>query len=69
MEFGVTIAPMRWPVDLVAAGRMAEEIGFDSFWVPEHTHFPLNRQTPWPGGGDQQRQWQYYPNPFTAWPA
>jgi probable F420-dependent oxidoreductase len=66
MEFGVTIAPMRWPTDLVAAGKRAEELGFDSFWVPEHTHFPLNRETPWPGGGDQQRQWQYYPNPFTA---
>ena len=66
MEFGVTIAPMRFPVDQVAAGRLAEELGFDSFWVPEHTHFPLNRQTPWPGGGEQERQWQYYPNPFVA---
>jgi probable F420-dependent oxidoreductase len=66
MEFGVTIAPMRFPVDQVAAGRLAEELGFDSFWLPEHTHFPVNRQTPWPGGGDQQREWQYYPNPFVA---
>ena len=66
MEFGVTIAPLRFPVDLVAAGKLAEELGFDSFWVPEHTHFPLNRQTPWPGGGEQERQWQYYPNPFVA---
>ncbi len=66
MEFGVTIAPSRFPVDIVAAGKLAEELGFDSFWVPEHTHFPLNRETPWPGGGDQQRQWQYYPNPFVA---
>jgi probable F420-dependent oxidoreductase len=66
MEFGITIAPMRFPVDLVAAGRLAEEIGFDSFWVPEHTHFPVDRRTPWPGGGEQERQWQYYPNPFVA---
>jgi probable F420-dependent oxidoreductase len=66
MEFGVTIAPMRFPVDPVASGRLAEQLGFDSFWMPEHTHFPLNRQTPWPGGGEQERQWQYYPNPFVA---
>jgi probable F420-dependent oxidoreductase len=66
MELGITIAPMRFPVDLVAAGRLAEEIGFDSFWVPEHTHFPVDRRTPWPGGGEQERQWQYYPNPFVA---
>ena len=66
MEFGLTIAPMRFPVDHVAAGKLAEELGFDSFWMPEHTHFPLNRQTPWPGGGEQERQWQYYPNPFVV---
>jgi probable F420-dependent oxidoreductase len=66
MEFGLTIAPTRFPVDHVAAGKLAEELGFDSFWMPEHTHFPLNRQTPWPGGGEQERQWQYYPNPFVA---
>ena len=66
MEFGLTIAPARFPIDYVAAGKLAEALGFESFWVPEHTHFPLNRQTPWPGGGEQERQWQYYPNPFVA---
>jgi probable F420-dependent oxidoreductase len=66
MEFGLTVAPPRFPVDYVAAGKLSEELGFESFWVPEHTHFPVNRQTDWPGGGDQQRQWQYYPNPFVA---
>jgi probable F420-dependent oxidoreductase len=66
MEFGVTISPMRFPVDDVAAGKLAEELGFDSYWVPEHTHFPLDRKTPWPGGGEQERQWQYYINPFVA---
>jgi probable F420-dependent oxidoreductase len=25
---------------------MAEELGFDSFWLPEHTHLPLREDTP-----------------------
>ena len=28
---------------------MAEESGFESLLVPEHTHIPLSRKSPWPG--------------------
>src|SRR4029079_2909236 len=28
--------------------RDAEERGFESFWVGEHTHIPARRQTPYP---------------------
>jgi probable F420-dependent oxidoreductase len=30
--------------------RAAEERGFESLWVPEHTHIPTSRKSPWPGG-------------------
>ena len=30
--------------------RAAEDRGFESFWVGEHTHIPGGRQTPYPGG-------------------
>jgi probable F420-dependent oxidoreductase len=39
------IAPAR-------AARVAEECGFDSFAVPEHTHIPVRRQAAHPGTGD-----------------
>ena len=29
-----------------------EARGFDSIWVPEHSHIPVSRQTPYPAGGD-----------------
>jgi probable F420-dependent oxidoreductase len=28
--------------------RAAEDRGFSSYWVPEHTHIPISRATPWP---------------------
>ncbi|MCC5886560.1 MAG: LLM class F420-dependent oxidoreductase [Gammaproteobacteria bacterium] len=27
-----------------------EERGFESLWIPEKTHLPASRRTPWPGG-------------------
>jgi probable F420-dependent oxidoreductase len=31
--------------------RVAESLGFESIWVPEHPAFPANPKTPFPGGG------------------
>src|SRR2546430_11092932 len=36
------------PIDELA--RAAEQRGFESLFVPEHTHIPASRRTPWPGG-------------------
>ena len=36
------------PIDQLAMG--AEERGFDSIWLPEHTHIPAPRETPYPAG-------------------
>lgn len=30
--------------------KALEERGFESYWAPEHTHIPVSRNTPWPGG-------------------
>lgn len=37
----------------IAIPRLAVELeqrGFESLWVPEKTHLPASRKTPWPGG-------------------
>jgi probable F420-dependent oxidoreductase len=45
---------------------MAEERGFESMFVPEHTHIPASRDTPYPAGGDLPREyWSTY-DPFVA---
>jgi alkanesulfonate monooxygenase SsuD/methylene tetrahydromethanopterin reductase-like flavin-dependent oxidoreductase (luciferase family) len=37
--------------------RALEERGFESVWAPEHSHIPLSRKTPFPGGGDLPKQY------------
>ncbi len=44
----------------------AEERGFDSIWLPEHTHIPASRQTPYPGGGELPREYSHTLDPFVA---
>jgi probable F420-dependent oxidoreductase len=36
-----------------AAARAAEERGFDTFYVPEHTHIPVKREALHPTGGEE----------------
>jgi alkanesulfonate monooxygenase SsuD/methylene tetrahydromethanopterin reductase-like flavin-dependent oxidoreductase (luciferase family) len=37
--------------------RALEERGFDSLWVPEHSHIPLTRKSPFPSGGDLPKKY------------
>ncbi len=52
------------PVDKLAIA--AEERGFDSIWVPEHTHIPASRRTPYPGGGELPKEYSHTLDPFVA---
>ncbi|CAM4330210.1 Phthiodiolone/phenolphthiodiolone dimycocerosates ketoreductase [Mycobacterium basiliense] len=45
MQFVTDLTP---PPQVVAG--WAEERGFDGLYVPEKTHVPISRATPWPGG-------------------
>ena len=52
------------PIDRLAVA--AEERGFDSIWLPEHTHIPANRTTPYPGGGELPKEYSHTLDPFVA---
>ncbi|MGZ5903851.1 MAG: LLM class flavin-dependent oxidoreductase, partial [Reyranella sp.] len=49
-----------------ALGRALEERGFESLWVPEHTHIPSTRKTPYPAGGPLIRPYYDIMDPFLA---
>jgi probable F420-dependent oxidoreductase len=51
------------PVELALA---LEERGFESLWVPEHTHIPSSRKTPYPAGGPLIRPYYDIMDPFLA---
>jgi len=38
-------------------GALVEELGFESLWVAEHTHIPVERTSPWPGGAELPREY------------
>jgi probable F420-dependent oxidoreductase len=46
--------------------RALEERGFESVWAPEHSHIPLSRKRPFPGGGDLPKQYYDAMDPFVV---
>src|SRR4029079_4093670 len=46
--------------------RAAEERGFQSVWVPEHTHIPTSRRTPFPGGAQLPKEYSHTYDPFVS---
>lgn len=66
MRFGYlglnTVEGIR-PDDLA---RALEDRGFDSIWVPEHSHIPTSRQSPYPAGGDLPEGYWRMMDPFVS---
>ena len=52
MEFGASIFFTDYSISPAALGLALEERGFDSLWAAEHSHIPVPRRTPPPGGGE-----------------
>src|SRR2546428_7346343 len=51
MHYGVFIFPTDYSIRIDELARAAEERGFESLFVTEHTHIPTNRPSPVAGGG------------------
>ena len=66
MEFGASIFFTDYsitPADLAAA---LEQRGFDSLWAAEHSHIPVPRRTPPPGGGELAKRYYDVMDPFVT---
>ena len=46
--------------------RELEERGFDSVWMPEHSHIPTSRETPYPAGGPLPEGYWRMMDPFVS---
>jgi probable F420-dependent oxidoreductase len=53
MRHGIVLFTSDRGITPAAAGRAAEEAGFHTFYVPEHTHIPVRRTAAHPGTGDE----------------
>jgi probable F420-dependent oxidoreductase len=66
MQFGVTMFPADYAMNVVDLGRAAEDRGFESLFLPEHTHVPVKRETLWSGGGELPAEYMHTLDPFVA---
>src|SRR5919206_3374729 len=66
MKFGVTMFTTRYSIGPAELARAVEERGFESLFVPEHTHIPVSRRSPWPGGADLPDHYRETLDPFLA---
>jgi probable F420-dependent oxidoreductase len=66
MKFGVLIFATDYTINVVDLGQRAEDCGFDSLWLPEHTHIPTSRRSPYAGGGELPREYTHTLDPFVS---
>ncbi len=66
VSFGVTYFPTAYAMPVTDLARAAEERGFESLWVAEHTHIPASRKSPWPGGPNLPAYYHDVMDPFVS---
>ena len=68
MDIGVSIFLTGYSVDVAVVAKRAEELGFTSFWVPEHPVIPVTTTTPFAGSPDGilPREYHETVDPFVA---
>ncbi len=66
MEFGAMMFSTDYSIRPDDLAKMLEDRGFESMWVPEHTHIPASRVSPWPGGSELPKNYWHTYDPFVA---
>jgi len=69
MRFGIVLFTSDRGITPAEAARAAEERGFQTFYVPEHTHIPVKREAPHPGTGDETLPDDRYLRTLDPWVA
>ncbi|MFT9472458.1 LLM class F420-dependent oxidoreductase [Streptomyces sp. Mo3] len=66
MKIGVSTFVTDQGIRPAPLGRALEERGFDSLFIAEHSHIPVDRRTPYPGGGDLPEVYYRTLDPFVT---
>ncbi|MFJ9726177.1 LLM class F420-dependent oxidoreductase [Streptomyces sp. NPDC101209] len=66
MRIAVTIFLTDETITPVRLARELERRGFAGLYLPEHTHIPVERTTPYPAGGDLPPEYGRTLDPFVA---
>jgi probable F420-dependent oxidoreductase len=66
MLYGVQMFATHYAIRPDELAREAEARGFESIWFPEHTHIPVSRRSPWPGGPVLPKEYAHTYDLFVA---
>ncbi|GHH47146.1 LLM class F420-dependent oxidoreductase [Streptomyces candidus] len=66
MRIATTIFLTDESITPVRIARELEERGFAGLYLPEHTHIPVGRESPYPAGGELPREYGRTLDPFVA---
>ena len=66
MHVGALIFATDYTIRMDELAVAMEERGFESLFLPEHTHIPASRLSPWPGGADLPSDYWHTHDPFVA---
>ncbi|MFE7707128.1 LLM class F420-dependent oxidoreductase [Streptomyces sp. NPDC057486] len=66
MRIATTIFLTDETITPVRLARELEQRGFAALYLPEHTHIPVSRDTPYPAGGDLPPEYGRTLDPFVA---
>jgi len=66
MRVGAFYFPADYGINMAELAKALEDRGFDSLYVPEHTHIPASRKSPFPGGGELPKRYSHTHDPFVA---
>ncbi|MYB38721.1 MAG: LLM class F420-dependent oxidoreductase [Gammaproteobacteria bacterium] len=66
MQIGTFIFATGYAMRIDDLAREVEARGFESLFVPEHTHIPTSRRSPWPGGADLPKEYWHTLDPYVS---
>src|SRR5438309_9692562 len=66
MEFGASIFFTDYSISPAELAVAMEERSLDALWVAEHSHIPVPRRTPAPGGGELPKRYYDVMDPFVT---
>src|SRR5258707_7950796 len=66
MHTGILMFATDYSIRIDELAREAEARGFESLFVPEHTHIPVSRRTPFPGGSELPKEYSHTFDPFVS---
>jgi probable F420-dependent oxidoreductase len=67
MDYGLVLFTSDRGITPAAAAKLADDHGFATFYVPEHTHIPVKREAAHPGTGDESLPDDRYLRTLDPW--